>query len=36
MMDELLGRVARDDPAALFHFGLEVMLDGLATRLPTV
>jgi TetR/AcrR family transcriptional regulator, tetracycline repressor protein len=36
MMDELLGRVARDYPAALFHFGLEVMLDGLATRLPTV
>lgn len=33
MMEELLDRVAHDDPAALFHFGLEMMLDGLQTRL---
>lgn len=33
MVDELLDHVAHDDPAALFDFGLEVMLDGLQARL---
>lgn len=32
-VDELLARVAGDEPGELFEFGLEIMLDGLEARL---